>query len=146
MFPNYLSNTDIFVWILLLQPNKLSNDYQFNSVFVNDDFEDEILSCRIQLLHLILAVTFDCRRRVITFFERSYEARFCFDGSMSIHLLSCIGMVAVVPTSTLGCGFAFAFDRTALTLMLLCGTYSSCGSAGISVLSSIETTTYLTVP
>ena len=29
---------------------------------------------------------------------------------MSIHLLSCIGMVALVPTSTLGCGFAFAFN------------------------------------
>ena len=29
---------------------------------------------------------------------------------MSIYLLSCIGMVAVVPTSSLGCGFAFAFD------------------------------------
>ena len=28
--------------------------------FVNDDFEDEILCCRIQLLHLLLAVTFDC--------------------------------------------------------------------------------------
>ena len=27
---------------------------------MNDDFEDEILSCRIQLLHLLLAVTFDC--------------------------------------------------------------------------------------
>ena len=54
---------------------------------------------------------------------------------MSIHLLSCIGMVAVVPTSTLGCGFAFAFDLAATTLMLVCGTRSSCGSAGISVLS-----------
>ena len=32
----------------------------------------------------------------MTFFEISYEARSCFDGSMSIHLLSCIGMVAVV--------------------------------------------------
>ena len=58
--------------------------------------------CRIQLLHLVLAVTFDCRGRFITFFERSYEARFSSDGSMSIHLLSCIGMVAVVPTSPLG--------------------------------------------
>ena len=59
MFPNYQSNTDIFVWILLPQPNKLSIDHQTNSVFVNDDFEDEILSCRIQLLHLLLAVTSD---------------------------------------------------------------------------------------
>ena len=60
LFPNYQSNIDIFVSILLLQPNKLSNDHQTNYVFVNDDFEDEILSCRIQLLHLLLAVTFDC--------------------------------------------------------------------------------------
>ena len=60
LFPNYQSNTDIFVSILLLQPNKLSIDHQTNYVFVNDDFEDEILSCKIQLLHLLLAVTFDC--------------------------------------------------------------------------------------
>ena len=57
---NYQSNTDIFVSILLLQPNKLSIDHQTNCVFVNDDFEDAILSCRIQLLHLLVAVTFDC--------------------------------------------------------------------------------------
>ena len=60
LFPNYQSNTDIFVWILLLQPNKLFIDHQTNSVSVNDDFEDEILSCRIELLHLFLAVPFDC--------------------------------------------------------------------------------------
>ena len=61
MFPNDQNNTDIFVWILLLQPNKLSIDHQTNSVFVNDDdFEDEILSFKIQLLHLLLAVTSDC--------------------------------------------------------------------------------------
>ena len=65
---------------------------------------------------------------------------------MSIHLLSCIGMVGVVPTRTLGCGFAFAFDLAATTLMLVCGICSSCGSAEISVLSSIESITYLTVP
>ena len=29
----------------------------------------------------------------MTFFERSYEARSCFDGSMSIQLLSSIGMI-----------------------------------------------------
>ena len=69
MFPNYQSNTDIFVSILLLQPNKHSIDHQTNFVFVNDDFEDEMSSCRIQLLHLLLAVTFDCRRRLMTFFE-----------------------------------------------------------------------------
>ena len=46
--------------ILLLQPNKLSIDHQTKLVFVNDDFEDEILSCRIQLLHLLLVVTSDC--------------------------------------------------------------------------------------
>ena len=33
----------------------------------------------------------------MTFFERSYEARFCFDGSMSIHLLSCIGICCCRP-------------------------------------------------
>ena len=54
---------------------------------------------------------------------------------MSIHLLACIGMFAVVPTSTLGCGFAFAFDLAATTLMLVFGIRSSCGSVGISVLS-----------
>ena len=70
----------------------------------------------------------------MTFFERSYEARSCFDGSMSIHLLSCIGMVAVVPTSSLGWGFAFS-DLAATTFVLVCRICSSCGSAGISVLS-----------
>ena len=50
------------------------------------------------------------------------ETRFCFNDSMSIDLLSCIGMVAVVPTSTLFCGFAFAFDLVATTLILVCGT------------------------
>ena len=54
---------------------------------------------------------------------------------MSIHLRSCIGMVAVVPTSVLGCGFAFAFDLAATIVTFVCGTRSSCGSAGISVLS-----------
>ena len=72
------------------------------------------------MLHLVLAVMFDCVEEDWSFFfERSYEARFCSDGSMSIHLLSCIGMVAVVPTSSLGCGFAFAFDLAATTLMLV---------------------------
>ena len=42
-----------------------------------------------------------------------------FEGSISIHLLSCIGMVAVVPTSTLGWGFAFSFDLAATTLVLV---------------------------
>ena len=27
---------------------------------MNDDFEDRILSCKIQLFHRLLAVTFDC--------------------------------------------------------------------------------------
>ena len=42
--------------------------------------------------------------------------------------------------------FAFAFDLAATTLVLVCGIRSSCGSAGLSVLSSIESITYLTVP
>ena len=56
----YQSNTDISFLNLLLLPNTFLNDHLTNSVFVNDDFEDEILSCRIQVLHLLLAVTFDC--------------------------------------------------------------------------------------
>ena len=133
LFPNHQSNTDIFFSNLLLLPNKLSNDHQINAVLVNDDCEDRILSCKIQLLHRLPSVTFDCRRRLITFLERSYEARFCSDGSMSIHLLWCIGMVAVVPASSPAWGFAFAFDLAATTLMFVCGTRSSCGSAGICV-------------
>ena len=118
LFPNDQSNTDIFVWILRLQTNKLSIDHQTNSVLVNDDLRDGILSCRIELLHLLLNVTSDC----------------CFDGLMSIHLLWCIG-------------FAFAFDLAATTLVLVGGVCSSCGSAGISEFSSsIESITYLTVP
>ena len=73
-------------------------------------------------------------KKMITFFERAH-ATVGSDGSMSINLLSSIGMVAVVPTSALGCGFAFTFDMAATTLMLVCGTRSSCGSARTSVLS-----------
>ena len=45
----------------------------------------------------------------MTFFERLYDSRSCFDGSMSIHTLSLSGMV-VVPVDSFGWGFAFAFD------------------------------------
>ena len=45
-FPNHQNNTDIFFSNLLLKPNKLSIDHQTNAVFVNDDFEDRILSCK----------------------------------------------------------------------------------------------------
>ena len=60
LIPNYQSNTDIFVWILRLQPNKLSINHRTNFVFEDDDFVDGILFCRIELLHLLLVVTFDC--------------------------------------------------------------------------------------
>ena len=33
-----------------------------------------------------------------------------------------VGMVVVVSTSSLCCGFAFAFDLAATTLTLVCGT------------------------
>ena len=66
-----------------------------------------------------------CRRRLMTFFERSYEARSCFDGSMSIHLLSRNGIV-VAPVDSLGWGFAFALDLAATTLELVCTLSSSC--------------------
>ena len=81
----------------------------------------------------------------MTFLERSYGSRSCFDGSMSIHFLSRNGIV-VVPVDSLGCGFAFAFDLAATTLGLVRALSSSCESAGFSVLSSIESITYLTVP
>ena len=58
LFPNYQNITDIFVSILLLQPNKLSIDHQTNYVFVNDDLEGRIWFCKIQLLHLLLASAF----------------------------------------------------------------------------------------
>ena len=60
MILNYQSNTDIFVWILHLQPNKLSIDHLTNSVFENDDLGDGISFCRIELLHLLLDVISDC--------------------------------------------------------------------------------------
>ena len=56
-FPNHQSNTDTFFSNLLLQPNTLSIDHQTKLVFVNDDFEDRILSCKIQLLHRLPSVT-----------------------------------------------------------------------------------------
>ena len=60
MFPTYQSNTDIFVWVLRLQPNKLSIDHRTNFVFEDGGLADGILSCRIELLHLLLDVTSDC--------------------------------------------------------------------------------------
>ena len=60
LIPNNQSNTDIFVWVLRLQPNKLSIDHRTNFVFEDDGLVDGILSCRIELLHLLLDVTSDC--------------------------------------------------------------------------------------
>ena len=125
LFQNYQSNTDIFFLNLLLLPSKISNDHLTNKKFVKIDSEDETWFSRIELIHLFLAVLFDCVEEDWSFSSRSYEARFWSDGSMSIHFLSCIGMVAVVPTSSLACGFAFAFDLAATTLILVCGTWSS---------------------
>ena len=78
LFLNYQSNTDIFVWILLLQPNKPSIDHQTNSVFVNDDFEDEILSCRIQLLHLLLAVRLIVSKKINDFLREIVRGKILF--------------------------------------------------------------------
>ena len=58
-FLKYQSNTDIFFLILLLLPSKLSNDHLTNKKFVND-FEDKIWFSKIELLHLLPAVLFDC--------------------------------------------------------------------------------------
>ena len=60
LFPNYQSNTDIFFLNLLLLPNKISNAHQTNAVLVRNDFEDEIKFSRIELLHRLPAVLFDC--------------------------------------------------------------------------------------
>ena len=49
-----------------------------------------------------------------------FPARVGSDGSMSIHFLSCIGMILSVSTGSLFCGFAFAFDLAAITLTLVC--------------------------
>ena len=68
------------------------------------------------------------------------------DGSMSIHFLSCIGMILGVSTSSLFCGFAFAFDLAAITLTLGCGAFSSGRPAETSVLLYFESTTYSIVP
>ena len=144
-FPNYQSNTDMSFSNLLLLPNKMSNDHQTNAVYLWGLISKMKLNS-VELLHLLPAVLLDCRRRLITFFDTSYAARVCSDGSISIHLLSCIGMIVGVSTGSLCCGFAFAFDLAATTLILVFGTWSSCGSAGISVLSWIESITYLTVP
>ena len=44
----------------LLMLNKLSNVHQTNAVLVRIDFEDEIEFPRIELLHRLLTVLFDC--------------------------------------------------------------------------------------
>ena len=87
-----------------------------------------------------------CRRRLITFVDTSYAARDGSDGSMSIHLLSCIGMILGVSTGSLFCGLAFAFDLAAITFTLVWRICSSCGSGRIFVLIWTESIKYLTVP
>ena len=64
----------------------------------------------------------------MTFFDKLYDSRSCFDGSMSTHTLSLNGMV-VVPEDSLGWGFAFAFDLAAITSELAGSASSSCGLA-----------------
>ena len=119
-----------------------------NYVFVNDDFKDEILSCRIQLLHRLLAVTFDCGEEDWSLSSRDRTQReFVLMAQCRSIFFRCIGMVAVVPTSSLGWGFALClWPGCNHTFVLVCRICSSCGSAGISVLSWIESITYLTVP
>ena len=60
LFPNYQSNTDISFLNLLLLPNKISNAHRTNAVLVSNDFEDEILFSRIELLDPLPSVLFDC--------------------------------------------------------------------------------------
>ena len=56
--------------------------------------------------------------------ERAQTARSRFavgsDGSISIHFLSCIGMIVGVSTGSLCCGFAFVYDLAATTFTLVC--------------------------
>ena len=136
LFLNHQSNTDILVSNLLLQPNELSNDHQTNSVFVNDDFEDEILSCKIKLLHRLPSVTFDCveedsplssKVRTKQDFDLMAPCQPTFFRASTSYLAH-----QQVPSYVV---LLFAFDLVATTLMLVCGTCSSCGSAGFSVLS-----------
>ena len=56
------------------------------------------------------------------------------DGSISIHFLSFVGIVLGNSTSSLFCGFAFAFDLAAITFTLDCDACCSGRSARISVL------------
>ena len=100
MIPSNQSNTDIFAWILL-QPNKLSIDHRTNSVFEDDGLVDGILSCRIELLHLVLDVISDCVEEDDDFLREIVRLEIWLDGSMSIHTLSLSGMV-VVPVDSLG--------------------------------------------
>ena len=69
----------------------------------------------------------------MTFFDRLYDSRSGFDGSILIHTLSRNGMV-VVPEDSLGWGFAFAFDLAATTSELAGTASSSCGLARLWVL------------
>ena len=86
-----------------------------------------------------------CRRRLTIFFERLYDSKIFFHGSISIHILSVNGMV-VVPVDSLGLGFASAFDLVATTRELV-GTFSSSSRfAKISVSCLMLSFTYLIVP
>ena len=72
----------------------------------------------------------------MTFFERLFDSRSCFDGSMSVHILSLNGIV-VAPVDSLDRGFAFAFNLAATTPELVGTSSSSCGSAKFFVSYSV---------
>ena len=79
----------------------------------------------------------ECRRRLITFFEISNAKKEDAPGSTSIQILSFIGRMFGKSNSLL-CGFAFAFDLAAKTLTIGCDACSSGGHARTSVLLQFE--------
>ena len=69
LIPSNQGNTDIFVWVLLLQPNKPTIDCLTNFVLKENNPSSGVESCKIELLHLFFDPTSRlCRRRLIILF------------------------------------------------------------------------------
>ena len=101
---------------------------------MNDDFEDRILSCKIQLLHHLPSVTFDCVEEdsSLSSKDRTRQDFVLMAQCQSIfyHVLVWLLLYQRVLLVVV---LLLPFDLAATTLMLVCGTRSSCGSAGICV-------------
>ena len=128
-------STDISFSVLLLLPGMLSNDPPTNNIPVDIDSEDNSQFSRIELLrHLLVVLSENVEEDGLLSSKSRTQRKKILPGSISIRFLSFIGMMLGKSTSSLLCGFAFAFDLAAKSFTISCDACSSGRSAGLSVL------------